>query len=88
MDQMQCRFMLSHGGTTVMIFILSFFMLLTSNQPFYIAFINIEKDSRWVVCMLINPRVAGVTVLMRLMHCIIKDMKRWAIVGNWSSEKF
>ena len=47
-DEMQCRFMSGHGGTTVAIFILSQLqkLLLTSNKPFYIAFINIEKDSR------------------------------------------
>ena len=62
---MQCRFMPSHGGTTVVIFILSQpQLLLTSNKSFYIAFINIEKDSsRYmsVVCMLLNQRVVGVT---------------------------
>ena len=62
MDQMQCRFMSSHGGTTVVIFILSQLqLLLTSNKPFCISFINIEKDSRWIVCMLLNQRVAGAT---------------------------
>ena len=46
-DEMQCRFMSGHGGTTVAIFILSQLqLLLTSNKPFCIAFINIEKDSR------------------------------------------
>ena len=59
---MQCRFMSSHGGTTVVVFILSQLqLLLTSNKPFYIAFINIEKDSRYVVCRLLNQRVAGAT---------------------------
>ena len=49
--------MSSHGGTTVVIFILSQLqLLLTSNKPFYIAFINIEKDS-----MFVNQRVTGVT---------------------------
>ena len=47
-DEMQCRFMSVHGGTTVGVFILSQLqkLLLTSNKPFYITFINIEKDSR------------------------------------------
>ena len=60
---MQCRFMSSHGGTTVVVFILSQLqkLLLTSYKPFYIAFINIEKDSRYVVCMLLNQRVACAT---------------------------
>ena len=62
---MQCTFMPSHGGTTLVIFILSQLQLhLTSNKPFYIALINIEKDSsRYmkVVCMLLNQRVAGAT---------------------------
>ena len=61
-DEMQCRFMSGHGGTTIAIFILSQLqkLLLNSNKPFYIAFINIEKDSRYVVCLLLN-RVAGAT---------------------------
>ena len=61
-DEMQCRFMSGHGGTTVAIFILSQLqkLLLTSNKPFYIAFINIE-DSRYVVCMFVNQREAGAT---------------------------
>ena len=44
----QCRFMSGHGGITVAVFILSQLqkLLLTSNKPFYIFFINIEKDSR------------------------------------------
>ena len=59
---MQCRFISGHGGTIVVIFILSQLqLLLTSNKPFYIACINIEKDSRQVVCMLINQRVVGAT---------------------------
>ena len=43
-DKMQCRFMSGHGA----VFILSQLqkLLLTSNEPFYITFINIEKDSR------------------------------------------
>ena len=47
-DEMQCRFMSSHGGTTVAIFILSQLQkfLLNSNKSFYITFINIEKDRR------------------------------------------
>ena len=47
-DEMQCRFMPGHRGTTVAIFILSQLhnLLLTSNKPFYVTFINIEKDSR------------------------------------------
>ena len=46
-DEMQCRFMSCHGGTTVAIYIFIQLqkMLLTSKKPFYIAFINIEKDS-------------------------------------------
>ena len=55
-DEMHSRFMSGHGGTTVAIFILSQLqkLLLNSNKPFYITFINIEKDSRFVVCLLIN----------------------------------
>ena len=47
-DEMQCRFMSGHGGTPVAVFILSQLqkLLLNSNKPFYITFINIEKDSR------------------------------------------
>ena len=47
-DEMQCRFMSGHGGTTVAVFILSQLqkLLLTSNKPFYVTFINIENDSR------------------------------------------
>ena len=47
-DEMQCRFMSGHGGTPVVVFVLSQLqkLLLTSNKPFYIPFINIEKDSR------------------------------------------
>ena len=47
-DKMQCRFMSGHGGITVAVFILSQLqkLLLTSNKPIYITFINIEKDSR------------------------------------------
>ena len=47
-DEMQCSFMSDHGGTTVAVFILSQLqkLLLTSNKPFYVTFINIEKDSR------------------------------------------
>ena len=47
-DEMQCRFMSGHGGTTVAVFILSQLqkLLLTSNKPFYATFINIEKESR------------------------------------------
>ena len=47
-DGIQCRFMSGHGGITVAVFILSQLqkLLLTSNKPFYITFINIEKDSR------------------------------------------
>ena len=45
-----------------MVFILSQLQLLqTSNKPFYIAFIHIEKDSRYVVCMLLNQQAAGAT---------------------------
>ena len=41
------------GGTTVEIVILSQLqkLLLTSNKPFYIAYINLEKDSRYVVAV-------------------------------------
>ena len=40
---MQCRFMSGHGGSTVVILILSQLqLLLTSNKSFYIAFINGE----------------------------------------------
>ena len=47
-DETQCRFMSGHGGTTVAVFILSQLqkLLLTSNKPVYVKFINIEKDSR------------------------------------------
>ena len=47
-DVMQCRFMLGHGGTPVVVFILSQLqkLLLTSNKPFYVKFVNIEKDNR------------------------------------------
>ena len=47
-DELQCRFMSGHGGTPVAVFILSQIqkLLLTSNKPFYVTFINIEKDSR------------------------------------------
>ena len=59
-DEMQCRFMLGHGGITVAIFILSQLqkLLLNYNKPFYTTFINIEKDSRYVVCLLLNQQVA------------------------------
>ena len=40
---MQCRCMSGLGGTAVVIFILSQLqLLLTSNKPFYIAFVNKE----------------------------------------------
>ena len=47
-DEMMCRFMSGHGGTPVAVFILSQLqkLLLTSNKPFYVKFINIEKDNR------------------------------------------
>ena len=47
-DEMQCRFMSGLDGITVAVFILSQLqkLLLTSNKPFYISFIIIEKDSR------------------------------------------
>ena len=47
-DEMQSRIMSDHGGTTVAVFILSQLqkLLLTSDKPFYVTFINIEKDSR------------------------------------------
>ena len=53
-DEMQCRFMSGHGGTPVAVFILSQLqkLLMTSNKPFYVKFINIEKDNRKLVCML------------------------------------
>ena len=46
-DEIQCRFMPGHGGIAVVIFILSQLqkLPLNSNKPFYITFINIEKDS-------------------------------------------
>ena len=55
--------MSGHGGTTIAIFILSQLqkLLLNSNKPFYTTFINIEMDSRYVVCLLLNQRVAGAT---------------------------
>ena len=47
-DEMQCRFMSGHGGTPAAVFILSQLqkLLLTSDKPFYVKFINIEKDNR------------------------------------------
>ena len=62
-DEMQCRFLSGHGGITAAIFILSQLqkLLMNSNKPFYITLINIEKDSRYVVCLLLNQRVAGAT---------------------------
>ena len=47
-DEMQCRFMSGHGGTTVAVFILNQLqkLLWTSSKPFYVTFINIEKDNR------------------------------------------
>ena len=47
-DEMQCRIMSGHGGTTVAVFISSQLqkLFLTSNKPFYVTFINIEQDSR------------------------------------------
>ena len=47
-DEMLSRIMSGHGDTTVVVFILSHLqkLLLTSNKPFYVTFINIEKDSR------------------------------------------
>ena len=55
--------MSGHGGTNVAIFILSQLqkLLLNSNKQFYITFINIEKDSRYVVCLLLNQQVADAT---------------------------
>ena len=46
-DEMQCRIMSGHGGTTVAVFILSQLqkLLLTSNKPFYVTYINIEKTA-------------------------------------------
>ena len=62
-DEMQCRFMSGHGDITVAIFILSQLqkLLLNSNKPFYITSINIKKDSMYLVCLLLNQRVAGAT---------------------------
>ena len=47
-DEMQCRFMSGHGSPPVAVFILSQLqkLLMTSNKPFYVKFINIEKDNR------------------------------------------
>ena len=47
-DEMQFRFMSGHGGTPGAVFILSQLqkLLLTSNKPFYVKFIKIEKDNR------------------------------------------
>ena len=47
-DEMQCRFMSGHGGTTVAVFILSQLqkLLLTSNKPFYVTFINILEGQQ------------------------------------------
>ena len=47
-DEMQCRFMSGLGGTPVAVFILSQLqkLLLTTNKPFYVTLINIEKDNR------------------------------------------
>ena len=60
-DEMQCRFMSGHGGSTDAVFILSQLqkLLLTSNKPFYVTFINTEKDSWYLVCMLLNQQVVG-----------------------------
>ena len=61
-DEMQCRFISGHGVTTAAIFNLSQLqLLLTSNKLFSKAFINIEKDSRYVMCMLLNQQVVGAT---------------------------
>ena len=62
-DEMQCRFMSGHGDITVAIFILSQLqeLLMNSNMLFYITFINIGNDSRYVVCLLLNQQVAGAT---------------------------
>ena len=47
---------------SVVIFILSQLQLfLTSNKPFYIAFINTENDSIQGVYILFNQRVVGAT---------------------------
>ena len=47
-NEMQCRFMSGHGGTTIAVFILSQLqkLLPTSNKPFYVTFIHREKNSR------------------------------------------
>ena len=49
------------SGITVAIFILSQQqkLVLTSNKPFYFTFINIEKDIRYVVYLLLIQQVAG-----------------------------
>ena len=62
-DKRQCIFMSGHGSITVAIIILSQQqkLLLKSNKPFYTTFINIEKDSRYVVYLLLNQQVAGAT---------------------------
>ena len=58
---MQCKFMSGHGGTTVVIFILSQLpLLLTSNKPFYFAFINREGQQVGSVHAL-NQRVVAAT---------------------------
>ena len=77
-DEMQRRCTSGHGGTTVAIFILSQLqeLLLNSNKPFYIIFINIQKDSKYIVCLLLNQRVAGATDAWHDQVC------------NCSSEKF
>ena len=46
-DEMQCRFMSGHGGTTIAVFILSQLQKLRpTSKPFYFTFIHREKDSR------------------------------------------
>ena len=58
-DEMQRRCTSGHGGTTVLSQLQE--LLLNSNKPFYIIFINMQKDSKYVVCLLLNQRVAGAT---------------------------
>ena len=61
LDEMQCRFMSGHGGTTVAVFILSQLqkLLLTSNKPFYVTFINILKGQQVGSVHALNQQVVG-----------------------------
>ena len=83
--EMQCRFMSGYGGTSIAIFTLSQLqkLLLNSNKSFYIAFINKKKDSRYVVCLLLNQRVASATDAWP-----DQGYEKQAIIGNCRSEKF